>query len=66
MKKHVDILFALMLIVLMILTSCSDEQKEQDTLTFAFVPGVVDDPFYYIMERGAKEKGSKVVFTTVL
>jgi len=43
----------------MALISCSDDQKEKDSLTFAFVPGVAD-PFYYAMERGIKEKAQEL------
>jgi len=59
MKKCLVIFLFLLFIVLMALISCSDDQKEKDSLTFAFVPGVAD-PFYYAMERGIKEKAQEL------
>lgn len=60
MKKHTGMVVVLMFMALMILMSCSDKQKEKNTLTFAFVPGVVNDSFYYTMERGAKKKAQEL------
>ncbi len=55
MKTCVKILFLLLFIGVFILLSCSETYKEKETFTFAFIPGIAD-PFYYTMERGAKEK----------
>jgi ribose transport system substrate-binding protein len=49
-----------MLIACMAVISCSNEQEGGEQLTFAFVPGVVNDPFYYTIERGAKEKAQEL------
>lgn len=58
MKKRLLILGILFVVVLMTAISCSDKQKEKETLTFVFVPGITD-PFYYTMERGIKEKAQE-------
>ena len=59
MKKSVGIFLSLLFMAGVILLSCSDNQKEKDTWTFAFVPGIAD-PFYYAMERGIKEKAQEL------
>jgi ribose transport system substrate-binding protein len=63
MKKRLLIFFlslvSLVLGVLLTLSSCPDTQKQKDALTFVFVPGMAD-PFYYTMERGAKEKAQEL------
>jgi len=63
MKKRVLIfclfLAFLVLGVVLFLPSCPDTQKPKDALTFVFVPGM-SDPFYYTMERGAKEKAQEL------
>jgi ribose transport system substrate-binding protein len=41
-------------------SSCLYEAKKKETFTFAFVPGVVNDSFYYAMERGAREKAQEL------
>ena len=60
MKKHVIIMGLLLLLLLTAFSSCVYEAKKEETLTFAFVPGVVNDSFYYAMERGAKEKAQEL------
>ncbi len=37
------------------LVSCSEKRQADEPLIFVFVPGV-SDPFYYTMERGARQK----------
>jgi ribose transport system substrate-binding protein len=39
--------------------SCSKRQPAPELLTFLFVPGI-KDPFYYAMERGAREKAQEL------
>ncbi len=60
MKQYVVLVGVLMLFLWIALSSCSNEQEGKETLTFAFVPGVVNDSFYYAMERGAREKAQKL------
>ncbi len=60
MKKYELILGGLLLIIWTALISCSNERGGEETLTFAFVPGVVNDSFYYTMERGVKEKAQEL------
>lgn len=58
-KKRLKLFVFFMGVVLGILSSCQNTQKEKDLLTFVFVPGVAD-PFYYTMERGIKEKAQEL------
>lgn len=60
MKHDLLVLAGVMLLVFATLFSCSNEQQAGEPLTFAFVPGVVNDPFYYTMERGAREKAQEL------
>lgn len=60
MKKFLLKFLSLIFVVLMGLISCSREQKEKNPLLFGFVPGVINDPFYYTMERGAREKAKEL------
>jgi ribose transport system substrate-binding protein len=59
MKTRLVVFFVFLFIILKTLTSCSENQQEKETLTFVFVPGI-SDPFYYTMERGAKEKAQEL------
>ena len=55
MKKRVLLFWLSIAVSVVILSSCPAVQREKETLTFAFVPGITD-PFYYTMERGILEK----------
>ena len=63
MKKFLLILVALMLVLSISIPLFAAGQKEEvkakKELKFLFVPGV-SDPFYYTMERGAKEKAKEL------
>ena len=60
MKKYGIMLGGLLFIAWTVFTSCSNKQERKEELTFAFVPGVVNDQFYYTMERGAREKAQEL------
>lgn len=60
MKKFITVLAALLLIAaISIPLFAKGKPVEKEELTFLFVPGV-SDPFYYTMERGAKEKAAEL------
>ncbi len=60
MKKFITVLAALLLIAaISIPLFARGPEGEKEELTFLFVPGV-SDPFYYTMERGAKEKAAEL------
>ena len=62
MKKIAVILFAAALALLMtlpIMAGGQPEPKEKEVLNFVFMPGIAD-PFYYTMERGAREKAKEL------
>ncbi|GAK51987.1 ABC transporter substrate binding protein (Ribose) [Candidatus Moduliflexus flocculans] len=48
-----------------IVMSCARKQPEDVPLTFAFVPGVAD-PFYYAMERGARQMAEALGITFIV
>ncbi len=62
--KKLFIGFMIMLLVLAVAmptfsAGSGEKAKEKKQLTFAFVPGV-SDPFYYTMERGARQKAKEL------
>ncbi len=59
MKKYVIIMFFVLAVNLVTLLSCQDVRRKKESLTFAFVPGITD-PFYFTMERGAREKAQEL------
>ena len=61
MKKFITVFAALLLIAAISIPIFASGQKEKEVeeLTFLFVPGI-SDPFYYTMERGAKEKAEEL------
>ena len=62
MKKLSIIIIGLLLVMFMAVPLFAAGQKEakgKKQLTFAFIPGVTD-PFYYTMEKGAKEKAAEL------
>ncbi len=63
MKKVLVIITILLLVFCLSLPLFARGQKEEEKgkkeLTFVFMPGI-SDPFYYTMERGAKEKAKEL------
>lgn len=66
MRKIITVFAALLLIAAISIPLFAAGQKEkEEELTFLFVPGV-SDPFYYTMERGAKEKAAELGVTLIV